>query len=116
MKYFSVAEFRCKGIGCCDHSDHMNPRFLDMIDMAREISGVVYLIASGHRCPYHNREVGSTTDNHPSGKAADIKCKAGPNRMQILTGLIGAGFKRIGIAQDFIHCDISEGVESCWLY
>jgi len=60
--------------------------------------------------------VGSTSENHPRGKAADIRALNGPTRGKILKGLYGAGFTRIGIRKDFIHCDTMDEVESCWLY
>jgi uncharacterized protein YcbK (DUF882 family) len=118
VKFFSEAEFRCKGIGCCDHSDgHMDPIFLAMIDAAREISECPYEITSGHRCPRHNQDVGSTTNNHTSGKAADIKAVDSHSRMKIVEGLVKAGFQRIGIdfMRGFIHADIMEG-EALWGY
>jgi uncharacterized protein YcbK (DUF882 family) len=112
MSYFKPSEFACKHCG----SVGMNPHFLEMIEKAREISGVPYVINSGYRCPIHNKAVGSTSMNHTSGKAADIKAVDGPTRGKILKGLYAAGFKRVGIAKDFIHADITDSAESCWLY
>jgi hypothetical protein len=94
----------------------MNPKFMEMIEEAREIAGVPFVINSGYRCPEHNKAVGSTSTNHTSGKAADIQATDGPTRGKILKGLYSAGFKRIGIAKDFIHADITDSVESAWLY
>lgn len=112
MKYFKDSEFACK---CCGASG-MNPKFLQMIDEAREIADTPFIITSGYRCEKHNKAVGSTSKNHTSGKASDISAKDGPSRGKILKGLYLAGFTRIGIAKDFIHADISDSVESAWLY
>jgi uncharacterized protein YcbK (DUF882 family) len=112
MKYFKPEEFVCKHCG----AHGIDPRFVDMLDNAREIADVPFVINSGYRCPVHNKAVGSTSTNHTSGKAADIKAVDGPTRGKILKGLYVAGFKRVGIARDFIHADISDAVESCWLY
>lgn len=96
----------------------MNDEFLKMLEVAREISDVPYHIISGYRCPAHNKAVGSTSTNHTRGMAADIMATDGPTRGKILRGLYLAGFRRIGISFEggFIHCDINDGPESCWLY
>jgi hypothetical protein len=60
--------------------------------------------------------VGSTSGNHTSGKAVDIACVYGTNRLKIIMGLIRAGFRRIGIRKDFIHADTMDEIESIWLY
>ena len=112
LKYFNLAEFRCK---CCGQAI-MDAAFLARLDRARERAGVPMQITSGYRCPRHNAAVGSTSINHTSGKAADILAPNGPVRGKILRGLYQAGFRRIGVAKDFIHADITDGVESCWLY
>lgn len=85
---------------------------------AREIAGVPFIINSGYRCPAHNKAVGSTSANHTSGRAADIKATDGPTRGKILKGLYLAGFRRIGIdfKRGFIHADSMDDVESCWDY
>lgn len=112
MKYFTLSEFDCQ---CCGQSQ-MDLDFVHKLDKAREIAHTAFIINSGYRCPKHNAAIGSTSENHPSGHAADIACDNGPERLKILTGLIQAGFKRIGIRKDFIHVDDMEKVDSCWLY
>jgi uncharacterized protein YcbK (DUF882 family) len=112
MLHFKEEEFACK---CCGQVK-MDDTFLIMVDSARAIADIPFKITSGYRCPKHNAEVGSTSTNHTSGKAADIKCTYGPDRLKMITALIAVGFKRIGIGKDFIHCDINEGARSIWLY
>jgi len=112
MKHFDISEFKC---ACC--GDHvMDALFLAQIDNARDYAGVPFKINSGKRCQKHNAEVGSTSQNHTSGKAADIACLNGPDRLKMVMGLTRAGFRRIGIRKDFIHVDSVDEVESMWLY
>lgn len=112
LKYFSIDEFKCK---CCGKV-FMNATFLAMLDNAREFAEVPFIITSGYRCEKHNAEIGSTSKNHTSGRAADIACSDGPTRIKIIAGLIRAGFRRIGVAKTFIHCDSVDSIESMWLY
>lgn len=112
MKNFNIKEFDCP---CC-HENKMMPSFLDMIDEARTIAGIPCIINSGYRCEKHNKEVGSTSDNHPSGKASDIKCTDGLSRFKIVAALIKAGFNRIGVAKTFIHADCTDKPASIWFY
>lgn len=115
MKHFSIDEFRCS---CCD-KEEMRESTLTMLDKAREIAGVPFVITSGYRCEEHNRNVGgSPTSSHLYGWAVDIQAQGDRNRFAILQGLVKAGFTRIGIAKNFIHADNdpqkSSGVS--WLY
>jgi uncharacterized protein YcbK (DUF882 family) len=108
----SVDEFRCS---CCNKVS-LDTEFFAKARQARVIADVPFIINSGYRCEKHNQEEGSTSKNHTSGKAMDIKATDGPARGKILMGLYLAGFRRVGIGKDFIHCDTMDGAESCWLY
>lgn len=112
--YFKESEFACK---CCGKHP-MDQLFMAQLERAREIADTPFVITSGYRCPKHNAEVGSTSKNHTSGKAADIKATDGPTRGKILKGLYRAGFQRIGISfkGGFIHADSMDDIESCWNY
>ena len=94
----------------------MDAQFLAQLDNAREYALIPFHINSGFRCDKHNAEEGSTSKNHTSGKAADIRCIAGPDRIKIISSLLRAGFRRIGVARTFIHADSMDDVESVWLY
>ena len=94
----------------------MDALFLAQIDNAREYAGLPFIISSGWRCVKHNKEVGSTSNNHTSGKAADIQCLNGPDRIKMVLGLTRAGFRRIGIKRSFIHADSMDDIESMWIY
>jgi zinc D-Ala-D-Ala carboxypeptidase len=111
MKYFKINEFNCK---CCGVQE-MDQTFLAQLDKARGYAGTPFIINSGFRCVKHNAEVGSKSDNHPSGKAADIACIDGPERIKIITGLILAGFRRIEIGKTWVHADSMPKIDSLWL-
>lgn len=116
MKYFDHTEFDCptkKGTGKL-----MEKNFLDMIDNAREIAGIPFYINSGYRTPEHNRAIGgSENSSHMKFCASDIHCGNGSDRLKIVHALIKAGFRRIGIANTFIHADTDNSKpHSIWLY
>jgi len=109
-------EFACRGKDCCGGQVILDSVFFAMLSRARVMADVPFIITSGYRCPAWNYKVGSTSLNHVSGRAADIKAVDNYTRGRILFGLYRTGFTRVGIAKDFIHCDTMEGQESCWLY
>lgn len=108
----TTKEFACK---CCGEIK-VDALFLTQLRKAREIAGVPFVITSGYRCPKHNKAVGSTSQNHVMGRAADIKAIDGPTRGRILKSLYKVGFTRVGVGPNFIHVDNMNLVESCWLY
>ena len=106
LTYFSTQEFDSpdeKGSG-----KNMQQSTLEMLDKARGIAGVPFIINSGYRTKEHNKRVGGVdSSSHTTGYAADIKVKDGRQRFLILRALLNAGFTRFGIANGFIHCDNS---------
>lgn len=111
MKHFSLSEFDCR---CCG-TRIIDAQFLAQLDNARDYAGIPFIVNSGYRCRNHNMAVGSNSRNHISGKAADIRCTSGPDRIKIVHGMIRAGFRRIGVYPTFIHCDSMDDIESMWL-
>lgn len=116
MKYFKLSEFDSpdkRGSG-----KEMKKEFLVMIDEAREIAGIPFKINSGMRTLAHNRSIGSKdTSSHIKGVAADIHCNNSNDRSTIVSALIQAGFRRIGIANTFIHADCdNDKPNAIWLY
>lgn len=120
--YFKPHETECS---CCDENN-MDQLTMSMLDAARNISGVAFVVTSGARCKKHNAKVGGVHSSaHLSDKeenkyayAVDIKAEDSRMRFKILQGLIMAGFTRIGISKTFIHADNdkSKSPEVCWLY
>jgi len=102
----------------------MDSAFLQMLDDARGIAGIPFRITSGFRTPSHNAYVGgvqpslkSKGSSHLFGYAADIACNNSADREVILNSLIRAGFRRIGIANGFIHVDNDPDKNAAvWLY
>lgn len=115
MKYFTSDEFACK-CGCGKST--VDVLFLVQLEKARDMADVPFVITSGVRCPKHNTAEGSTSTNHTSGKAADIKAVDNYTRGRILFGLYRTGFTRVGISKKdgYIHVDSMDEAESCWLY
>ena len=104
MKYFNYSEFDSPDSPGSGHN--MEDDFLHMLDKAREVSGIPYVITSGFRTEDWNDHVGGKSDSaHLHGCAADIACSTSRDRFLIITGLLTAGFDRIGIGEDFIHVD-----------
>jgi len=118
LKYFKLSEFDSpdsKGSG-----KNMTRDFLKKLDKARELSGCSYVISSGFRSEETNKRVGGVPNSsHLKGCAADIVCKDSGTRQKIISGLIKAGFTRIGISKkgNFIHCDTDKDKnDAIWLY
>jgi len=112
---FTFEEMSCP---CCGKIA-IDPKFLEKLELARELAGISFPINSGFRCPAHNKAVGSSSGNHVSGRAVDIKCTMGHERRLILNGLVGAEFNRIGIGKTYIHADTMDELgspKSYWVY
>lgn len=105
-KYFSENEFkRCSP--SCSLQD-MQQTTMSKMDTAREIAGIPFVITSAFRSSAWDRAKGrSGTGAHTLGRAIDIRCHSSANRFKIVDALLKAGFRRIGIANSFIHADDS---------
>ena len=122
MKYFKLSEFDSPDeVGS---GSNMDATFLEMLDDARGWAGIPFKITSGFRTPSHNAYVGgvqaglkSKGSSHLFGYAADIACNNSADREIILAAVIEAGFRRIGIANTFIHVDNDPDKNpAVWLY
>lgn len=122
MKYFTYREFDSPDL--IGSGELMDNYFLTKLENARKIAGVPFVITSGYRTEKHHKalyeKLGKkpTRSAHLKGCAADIRVRNLTERYAILNGLILAGFKRIGISDNFIHCDTSnEHTQNIiWLY
>lgn len=107
LKHFKLSEFDSKdangkGVGT---GDRMRIGTLLMLDIARELAGVPFVINSGYRTPEHNQAVGGVADSsHVHGYAVDIKTTPATQE-KIINALRQAGFDRIGIYKTFVHAD-----------
>lgn len=103
-QYFNSVEFDSPDI---QHSGKMmNKHFIDMLHSARCDARTPFIITSGFRSKFHNKDIGGLIDSsHLKGLASDIYYSNSTQLFLILTSLIKAGFTRIGIGDDFIHVD-----------
>lgn len=116
MKHFRLDEFNCK-CGC--ESGRMDNMLLQMLDQARELAGIAFVITSGYRCEKHNKKVGgSVGSSHLVGKAVDVRCTSSRERYNIVAALMVVGFNRIGVAKRFIHVDMDKTKDKnvIWMY
>lgn len=112
MRYFTAAEFACKGAGCCGGASRMDPQFLELVDELRHRVGFPLLVSSGYRCPVHNARVSSTgqAGPHTTGRAADFLVY-GPRAFALLRRAQELGFTGVGVRQKgfrgsrFLHLD-----------
>lgn len=114
MRYFKIDEFNCE----CGKNE-MDKEFVEQLDKVREYALTPFVISSGWRCLKHNKEVGgSEISPHLKGLAADIVVRDSRQRYKILLGLIGTGFNRIGLGENFVHvdCDKTKPSNVIWIY
>jgi uncharacterized protein YcbK (DUF882 family) len=105
IKHFNMNEFKCP----CGGENLIYFELIKKLDEAREIANIPFRITSGYRCKHHNSIVGgSKTSSHLKGLAVDIACDNSENRYKIISALSQVGFNRIGVARNFIHCDIDK--------
>tara|TARA_R100000329_G_C7604957_1_gene214649 strand:+ start:987 stop:1364 length:378 start_codon:yes stop_codon:yes gene_type:complete len=122
LKNFKLEEFDSpdfKGSG-----KNMDADFMQLLDRARTEAGIPFKINSGYRTESHNRKVGgkpktasSKGSSHMYGLAADIGCTDSNTRSKVIAALITVGFRRIGIANTFLHVDMdNDKPNAIWLY
>lgn len=87
----------------------LDPELVYLLDKARDIAGIPFIISSGYRKKEQNIKVGGVKDSaHLTGKAVDLYCKNSHDRLKIVASLIAVGFVRIGLGQGHVHVDIDE--------
>ncbi len=114
--YFGPHEFTCDGEIVYYK---MDAELLEKLNLARDISGVPFVITSSYRTPESNAKVGGKPNSaHLRGTAVDIAISDGSQRFAILKGLLASGFTRIGVAKSFIHADIDKQLPApmVWTY
>lgn len=77
---------------------NLDLEFVAMLDKARHVSNVPYIITSGYRTPERNFEIGGADKSlHTRGLAVDLRCNSNHILGCMLKGLYSAGFEQIGI-------------------
>lgn len=104
--YFTSEEFyRC--VPSCLISD-MDEQLLRKLDRLRKLVDAPLILSSAYRSVEYEKEKGRRgTSSHTLGKAVDILCSDSSLRYRIIRYALLLGFNRIGIADSFIHLDIS---------
>lgn len=114
LDYFSPNEFR-NCIPKCE-KDQMDKCFLERLNKARRIAGLPFVLNSAFRSSEYDMQKGRTGNSyHCKGRAVDIKCLDSSKRAVIVSALIQAGFRGIGVANTFIHVD-DRPLKCMWLY
>ena len=90
-----------------------------MLNQARDLAGIPFIVLSGSRCEKHNKaEGGKEESSHLVGFGSDIAAENDEKRFIILRALVIVGFSRIGIGKSFIHVDNdpTKNRKRLWLY
>ena len=98
--------------------DKMDEEFLERLDQARAFADIPFIINSAYRSPNHPLSIKNPSSSHIKGLAVDIKATDNATRFKIIDALLFVGFKRIGIADKFIHVDMDYGKRQdiIWTY
>jgi hypothetical protein len=98
--------------------DNMDEEFLERLDQARAFADIPFIINSAYRSPNHPLSIKNPSSSHIKGLAVDIKATDNATRFKIVDALLFVGFKRIGIADTFIHVDMDYGKRQdiIWTY
>ncbi len=85
----------------------LQPSTCSKLSIARGKSGVPYVITCGLRTQDHNDELAESVKDsaHLTGYAVDLACSDSATRYAMLSGLISAGFNRIGVYSAHLHAD-----------
>lgn len=121
-KWFKLSEFDSPdrpGSGTL-----MEHEVVQALDIARDIYGFPMIITSGFRTVEYNRSLieqgypASPNSSHLLGWAVDIAVPNSQRRFLLLEALLDAGFHRIGLGQNFIHCDLdpNKSPNTLWIY
>lgn len=89
-----------------------------MLDQARGIAGVPFVITSGLRTVEENDALAESVKDsaHITGNAVDLECEDSMARFAMLKALFSVGFTRIGIYKQHLHVDNSQTLpqQVCW--
>lgn len=95
--HFSAGEFG-------EHADRMDAEFIALLDMARAMAGVPFVITSAWRDSTESKA-------HFLGKAVDLRAKDSGHRFKIVHACIMAGFCRVGVYYKTGHVHVDRNTE-----
>ncbi len=110
LRHFGPHEFVCPCENCDGGAHHMDRDFLRLLDRARDLAGVPFVINSGYRCPEYNATLPNAVSDssHTLGLAVDIATLTSRARFAVLEAMFALGVQRIGIGDRFIHVDVDD--------
>ena len=81
-----------------------------MLSIARGKANVPFVITCGLRTPEENANLANSVSDsaHLTGHAVDLACEDSSTRFAMVSGLLAAGFTRIGVYSRHIHADNSK--------
>ena len=96
----------------------MDPEFLELLDMLREICGFPFRITSGWRDATHPAEAKKEKPGtHNQGIAADIIVSNSLDRITLVREALKMDcFNGIGIGNGFVHLDGRKTTPVMWTY
>lgn len=106
--YFDSKEFSCR-CGC--GLSKLDPKLIEILDVARAYFGRPIIISSGCRCQKHNAAIGGAINSAhligPDGfcHAVDIKVIDGYTRWLLFQIFDGLGIKRFEVSNLHLHID-----------
>ena len=87
----------------------LSPTLIALLDYARDLAGVPFVITSGFRTTEENRAAGGADNSaHLRGLAVDLRVHDSASRYKIIRALIKVGFARIVVYESdgHVHADI----------
>ena len=112
LRHFTYSEFDCKsGVG--QGEIFMDNDFLKLLDKARFVAGIPFVITSGYRTKEYNEQLikngyKASLIHHIVKESCRHQSRYTTKKFAIVQALLFVGITRIGIAHDFIHCDIDQ--------
>lgn len=89
----------------------LSPKLVEKLDAARGFAHVPFIITSGLRERDENSAAGGVgNSSHLRGLAVDLRCDGSRSRFRMVSALILAGFKRIGVYDRHLHVDVDENL------
>ena len=126
QSYFTTQEFACKcGCGFGSQESDISEKLIRYLNEVRKLYGNPMTVNSGARCTTYNASIGGKPNSahlpNPSThqcEAVDISISGGNQRYLLMKMGIYSGFRRLGLADDFIHFDVAQHLpeEVIWVY
>lgn len=104
-KYFKLTESTGGGHTVAE----LKPELVQLLDTARGLANIPFIITSGMRTMPENASIGGKVNSaHLTGEAVDLACSDASSRWLMLNSLLKVGFDRLEVASRHIHADISK--------